>query len=607
MNPMTTFDSTKEALTDMLKSIQDAKTQLPDFQRSWIWDDNHIKSLLVSVSLSYPIGAVMMLQTGNAEVRFKPRLLEGVTVEKPTEPDRFILDGQQRLTSLFQSLYYGKVVETKDTRGNNIRRWYYMNITKALTPNGDRDEAIISIPEDRKTLNFRGEVEKDYSTPEKEYEADLFPLAQVFDSSEWRRGYNTFWKYDKEKSKLFDLFEKEIIKRFEQYQIPLIELRKETPKDAVCQVFEKVNTGGVSLTVFELLTATYAIDSFNLRDDWAEREKRLKKNKVLSSIESTDFLQTISLLVTRAKRLQNIADGISHDNLPGISCKRKEVLRLTLNEYKTWAEAAIDGFEKAAKILISQKIFNARDIPYGTQITPLAAILAMLKDRADNDGVKAKLIRWYWCGIFGELYGGANETRFAKDFPEVLAWIDGGNEPSSIGDSNFTSSRLLKLRTRNSAAYKGLYAILLRDGCQDFKTGEPIDVQMYFDDKIDIHHIFPQDWCNNNNAKHYDSIVNKTPLAAKTNRIISGNPPSNYLARIQKSAGIDETRMDNILSSHVIDPTSLRSDNYVAFFKARETALLDRIEKAMGKPISRETNAQDFDVMEEQEEKEDED
>lgn len=385
MNPMTTFDSTKEALTDMLKSIQDAKTQLPDFQRSWIWDDDHIKSLLVSVSLSYPIGAVMMLQTGNADVRFKPRLLEGVTVEKSTEPDRLILDGQQRLTSLFQSLYYGKVVETKDTRGNRIRRWYYMNITKALNPNGDRDEAIISIPEDRKTRNFRWEVEKDYSTPEKEYEADLFPLDQVFDSAEWRRGYNTFWKYDKDKSKLFDDFEKEIIKRFEQYQIPLIELRKETPKDAVCQVFEKVNTGGVSLTVFELLTATYAIESFNLRDDWAEREKRIKKNKVLSNIESTDFLQTISLIVTRAKRLQSITNGMSHDNLPGISCKRKEVLRLTLYEYKTWAEAATDGFEKAAKILYSQKIFSARDIPYGTQITPLAAILAMLKDRADND------------------------------------------------------------------------------------------------------------------------------------------------------------------------------------------------------------------------------
>ncbi|MDY0095489.1 MAG: DUF262 domain-containing protein [Candidatus Vecturithrix sp.] len=83
MQPITTFDSTKEALSDMLQSIKTGKTQLSDFQRGWIWDDEHIKSLLASISLSYPIGAVMMLQTGNTDVRFKPRLIEGLVMENP--------------------------------------------------------------------------------------------------------------------------------------------------------------------------------------------------------------------------------------------------------------------------------------------------------------------------------------------------------------------------------------------------------------------------------------------------------------------------------------------------------------------------------------------
>ena len=69
---MTTFDSTKESLLDLLQSVKQGKTQLPDFQRGWVWDDDHIRSLLASVSLSFPIGAVMMLQTGNPDVRFKP-------------------------------------------------------------------------------------------------------------------------------------------------------------------------------------------------------------------------------------------------------------------------------------------------------------------------------------------------------------------------------------------------------------------------------------------------------------------------------------------------------------------------------------------------------
>ena len=195
-----------------------------------------------------------------------------------------------------------------------------------------------------------------------------------------------------------------------------------------------------------------------------------------------------------------------------------------------------------------------------------------MQDRADTDGVRAKLAQWYWCGVFGELYGSATETRFALDLPDVLTWIEGGPEPSTIADANFAPARLLTLRTRNSAAYKGLYALLLRDGGYDFRTGEPVDVQMYFDERIDIHHIFPQDWCRTHHIdpKRCDSIVNKTPLTAKTNRILSGHPPSLYLSRIQKTAGIDEPRMAHILRSHVIDPDSLGTDNLAPFTKGQK-------------------------------------
>ncbi len=590
MSIVTTFDSTKESLLDLLRSIRDGKTQLPDFQRGWIWDDEHIRSLLASISLSYPIGAVMMLQAGNPDVRFKPRLVEGVVTANSSEPERLILDGQQRLTSLFQSLLLGQSVTTKDVRGNQIRRWYYLDIHKALNSNGDRDDSIIGLPEDRMIRNFRGEVIGDYSTPAREYETGLFPFAQIFDCSDWRAGHNQFWDYDREKVKLFDAFEKEIIKRFEQYQVPLILLRKETPKEAVCQVFEKVNTGGVSLTVFELLTATFAAEDFSLRDDWIVREKRLRKNAVLWNLQSDDFLQAIALLTTRLRRQQSINAGTPSENAPGISCKRKDILRLSLDDYKTWAEVVTEGFERAARFLYGQKIFSARDLPYRTQVTPLAAIFAILGDRAESIGVTEKLARWYWCGVLGELYGGAIETRFARDVPEVLDWIDGKAEPSTIVDANFVPVRLLTLRTRNSAAYKGIHALLMRDGCQDFRTGDPIDVQLYFDDRIDIHHIFPQDWCKRNgiDARRYDSIINKTPLAARTNRIISNNAPNDYLTRIQRSVGIVDAQIDRILKSHLIDPVTLRTNDFEAFFQSRESALLDRIERAMGKPIMRE-------------------
>jgi hypothetical protein len=598
MHSITMFDSTKEHLQDILRSIRESKTQLPDFQRGWVWDDYHIRSLLASVSMSYPIGAVMMLQTGNPDVRFKPRPVEGVTRAQSREPERLILDGQQRLTSLYQALVMGQPVLTRDARDKVIKRWYYLDIPMALDEESDREEAIVGLPEDRVLRNFRGEPlpGRDYSTTELECSGEVLPLRLVFDIAaltDWQMKYlQSDPQRIAERLSRWNALVQEVVQRYQQYQVPLILLRKETPKEAVCQVFEKVNTGGVSLNVFELLTATFAADDYKpgLREDWAAREKRLRQRPVLRFIESTDLLQAITLLVTWDRRLKALAADPAQNNAPGISCKRKDVLRLTLPDYLRWADRVTESFDKSAMFLNALHIYDARDVPYRTQFVPLAAILAALRDRADDDGVRAKTARWYWCGVFGELYGGAIESRFAKDLPEVLSWIEGGPEPATIAEANFAPTRLLGLRTRNSAAYKGLEALLIHDGCLDFRTGYRYDLQTFFDERIDIHHIFPQAWCKANgiDAKRCDCAANKTPISAKTNKRVGGNAPSAYLASLERSAGIEPTRMDDILRSHLIDASALRADDFDRFFEARSQALLDKIENAMGKSVARE-------------------
>ena len=590
--PATTFDSTKESLEDLLKSIRAGKMQLPDFQRGWVWDDDHVKSLLASVTLSYPIGAVMLLESGNPLVRFKPRPVEGVTLDPPVDPERFILDGQQRLTSLYQALMSDKPVATRDARKNPITRWYYLDISKALSTNGDREEAILSIPEDRIVRNFRNEPIVDFSTIDKECTAEVLPLRLILNSSALMDWQLKYFQSDPAltvtRIARWKQLNDQIIDRMKQYLLPIIVLKKPTPKVAVCQVFEKVNTGGVALNVFELLTATYAIDGFNLREDWDSRSKALRSEKVTAGTENTDFLQAVTLLATRARRLGVLQQGLPLEEAPAIACKRKEVLNLARSDYQLWADRVTKGFRAAARFLHMQRIFAARDLPYGTQLVPLAAILTVLDAKAESDTVRGKLARWYWSGVFGELYGSAVETRFARDLPEVLDWIDGGPEPSTVDTANFVPARLLTLRSRNSAAYKGLYALLIRDGCREFRSGEPIDLQMYFDDKIDIHHIFPQDWCKGRVPfARCDCIVNKTAIGARTNRMIGGNAPSVYLPRIEKGADTPPGRMDEILASHVVDPAHLRADQFDAFFAARAQALLDRIERAMGKPVAR--------------------
>ena len=478
---VTTYGIEKESLDAMLNEAADGSTQLPDFQRGWVWDDDHVQSLLASISLGYPIGAVMMLRAGGETIRFKQRPLEGAPFPGDREAERLILDGQQRLTSLFQSLRLDRPVLTRDQRGRTIKRWYYIDMQAALAPNGDREEAVISLPEGRQIKRFGRDVVKDYSTPEREYEAMLFPLSKVFDSRNWRVGFERFWGYNEGKIELWNKFDEEIVTRFEKYQVPVIELGRDTPREAVCQVFEKVNTGGVTLTVFELLTATFAADDFQLRPDWSERERVIHSQSILSGVSNTDFLQAVTLLATLQRRNAALSNGTEEDRASGIGCKRSDMLRLGLDEYQRWADPLMRGFERAARFLHSQHLYDARFLPYGSQLIPLAAILTVLDRDWEPHLAREKLARWYWCGVLGELYGGSIETRFTRDLPEVLSWIrDNGPEPSTIYDAEFAPARLLTLRTRNSAAYKGVYALLLREGARDWMTakGRPYRVTL---------------------------------------------------------------------------------------------------------------------------------
>lgn len=591
---MSTYDSTKDSLLTLLHDISKGRIQLPEFQRDWVWDDEHVGSLLASVTLSYPIGAVMLLQTGSGDVKFKTRVVEAVDESKAMIPEWLILDGQQRLTVLFQALFSPYPVSTKDLRGKPVNKHYHVDIAAILSANGDREDAIVSLPQDRIQRNFRGDVVADYSTTEKQCAAEMLPLDIVLHTkslNDWMMAY-----LQAEKEKMAERLEKwnrlqdSILNPIQQYQVPIIQLKRETPKVAVCQVFEKVNTGGVSLTIFELLTATFAAENFLLRNDWQARDLQIREKPVLKQVKSDDFLQAISLLVTKTRRDDALKNDPKPDQIPGISCKREAILRLCSHDYKKWADTVQQGFLRGAKFLMTQRIYSYKYLPYRSQLVPLAAILAALGDAADADGVRQKIARWLWCGVFGELYGSAIETRFSRDLPEVLEWIHGGSEPITIAESNFVAGRLLRLRSRNSAAYKGLYALLLGDGELDFRTGEPIEAQAYFDDKIDIHHIFPKQWCKKNKVPRaqFNSIINKTAISAATNRKIGGKAPSIYLALLQKQAGISDKRMDEILVSHAIEPGLLRADNFGEFFKKRAEVLLQRIENATGKTITRE-------------------
>lgn len=452
---------------------------------------------------------------------------------------------------------------------------------------------------------FGRDVVLDLSTAEHEYKALMFPVTQVFDWDKWQDGFDRFWKGDQHESVRdeFRLFKKQILENFKYYRVPVISLDSSTSKEAVCVVFEKVNTGGKPLDAFELVTAMYAASGHELRKDWfgedgkKGRHRRLsetlrpadEESGIIAGVTNTDFLHAVSLFFTRERRRAAEAAGKQGKELPAVSGNRQSLLNLPLEEYKRYEHQVEKGFVAAAKFLHMLHIYRIFDLPYQSQIIPLAAILADLGEDWEHEAIRTKLIRWYWNGVFGELYGSAIDTRIARDFMEVPIWLKGGPEPSTVSETMFRADRLKTMRMRLSAAYKGVNALLMKEGAQDFRSGQKFDHTVFFGENVDIHHIFPQAWCKEQGIKPsvYDSIINKSPLSYRTNRIIGGVAPSKYLAKLEKGDSktppIEPTKLNAFLSSHLIDPSLVRADSFEAFMADRQKQLLALIEKAMGK------------------------
>lgn len=586
------FKTNPISLEELLKQCERGEIQLPDFQRSWVWDDERIRGLLASISQAFPVGALMTLENGG-EVDFKPRPIEGVPkAAESTKPASLLLDGQQRMTSLYQTAMRKAVVATITARRQRVQRWYYFDMNKALDPTQDRESTIVGVPEDKMIRsNFGKDIDLDLSTSEKEYEHMMFPMNQVIDWDTWQDGFGDYWieKGDPDKRKFFQAFKNQVLQNFKQYNVPVIALDKTTSKEAVCLVFEKVNTGGKALDAFELVTAMYAADGFELRKDWDARQARLKQFKVLENVASTEFLQAISLMHTLAVRQSAEQEGKKGRDLPAVSATRPSLLKLPLASYQAYADCIEEGYVRAAKFLHGLRIYRAYDLPYQTQLVPLAAVLADLSDKWDHDVPRRRITEWYWCGVFGELYGSAVESRFARDMMEVPAWAMGGAEPSSVSETSLRSDRLRTMRSRLSAAYKGVNALLMKIGAKDFRSGQDFDHTVFFNENVDVHHIFPRDWCKKQNIKPavYDSIINKTPLSARTNRILGGVAPSDYLAKLEKGSKnappIPSANLDAYLASHLIEVPLLRSDKFDDFYAVRQEKLLQLIETATGR------------------------
>ena len=578
------FKTNPEKLKGLLLGIEEGKIALPEFQRDWVWKPENIRELIISVSQSFPAGSLLTLRT--AKKTFQTRYFAETEVPSDREPERIVLDGQQRLTALFQTLQSKKGVK-KDKR-----YFFYVSLGKLL--NGESiEEALFYVDESKKVKEWK-EVLFELNNREKEFENECLPLNCIFnDYEDWSWEFYEYLRTNgisDDKIKNIRNTLKAFVDPIKDYEFPTIDLHPETPLKAVCHIFEKVNTTGITLTVFELLTAILWPQKIDIRKKWRNTKEKLNDlpNMGGVDIDNVTFLQTLSLLSTYANKIAN------PDKRIAVSCKRDDLLEITAKDIEDYWDKAFAGYKEAATILSENGVYSDKILPYKTMLAPLAAICGQLiidKGGIKTDIIYSKIKQWYWRSVFTWRYSSGAESKSAQDFVQVMSWINGGDVPDSVRHYEFNEDMLYEITTIRNATYSGILCLILKNRPLDFKSGFEISTQLFHDRSIDHHHIFPSKYLEKGipdiEHRKINCILNKTLIDASTNRSIGAKAPSEYLPLIEKE--LESNSLNTILKSHYIDENLLKEtpvkfeneDNYTKLASVYNKYLDKRKEEIM--------------------------
>lgn len=539
---------------------------LPEFQRNFVWRRDDITDLLISIIKRYFIGTFLLLRVDRDNIPFAMRPITGVDKsEKELNPEWMVLDGQQRITSLYY-VFYAPDVPLKSTR---YPYRFFLNLKKVS--NGEIDDAIFSERSD-----FCGE----YLKEKYQFENCVIPFTEILNWSEWRHKFETYL-LNKDKDFFIDEYHPKIepiwaekIKDITNFLVATIEIPKvehDNPEKIaeVCAIFEKMNSTGVPLSVYDLLTARlykYRIDLHKLWKDSIDEHKLLSQ---FSSNEPDIFgvfiLRTIALI--RGKEV-----------------KSKVLINLKPENFEQDWKIASYYVEKALQRIASTNedgfgVFDQKWFPYTTMTAVLAALLRFIDSNKAYATKGLKVFKkWFWTSVFLERYAGATDSTTYGDYNDIIKHlVDTEKIPSFLKEASDeilnNPNYSLKDVSRRNAVYKGIMSLIAIKGAKDFMADDSIE---FWD--LDDHHIFPKKYlANQKKYKDYEinTVLNKTLISSSANRKISKTQPSTYIKKV-----IPQKRRKVILNSHYIDDKAMKAmmiDDYEEFIKARENELVTKI------------------------------
>lgn len=573
-------------LRKILADINAGAVKIPEFQRDFRWEIGDITELVVSIMRGFPVGVLLLWDVRESKEKLCERLVEGVNpLYKSNKTVYLILDGQQRLTSLYQLFYCDYVT----LRGGRKRR-FFINLEKLRSQDFDNCIEYYSEKEvKRQNLdNIKNQVTR-----------HLLPFNVLVSDNklrEWRTEYvkaqlflqkesNDLMNLPERLSAMMNQFDMEFLgegkplNNLLDYFFHYVELPSDLSLEAVATIFEKLNTTGQPLNIFEILTAKF-YNKINLRGIWDETKDNHSMIKTFTKDEKDTSL---AILIMKSILLRK---SIDDPKMATLECKRKNLLEdLEVSDIENYWNQISTSFDKCLNILSNDYGSPSIDyLPYSTMLSPMSVIIDFIEKElniSQKGTAYSKLRSWYWASVLSGRYDSATDTKSKEDVVKVIEWIKGKEAPEVLKEfdaKNINFEEIVK-----GASYKGLLSILIMEGCADFVTREQVSTLIKTNpSSVDVHHVFPIKFLERHygtksaQVKKADAILNKVIIRSDTNRnFIKDDAPSTYLDGIRKINPL----IDEDVKKHLLPLNSMVKNDFDSFMNEREEMFIQKIQE----------------------------
>jgi hypothetical protein len=520
---------TPERILQLASRVLVGDIILPEFQRPFVWKRGQILELMDSIYRNYPIGSLLVWES-TQKLASKRTIADLQVAERSeTYPVNYLLDGQQRLSAICGTIYW--------TPGNPRSVW--------------------NVVFDLKTGKFHHSDQVDG------HPIHHIPLRRMADAPEFYRRLGPL--DDQEMKDRADL----LFTRFLQYQVPLVTLG-DMSIDDVAPVFERINSTGTRLTIYDLMRAATWSPDFDLGNT-VDGIKRTLEPKKFHTLDNKTFLRTLGAAAGGDFSAQSI-----------------DALRdLTQPELSAAAGAMKAASLRAADFLATQiSAPRAEALPYANQFAVLCEVFRVLPQPTDAQLREIK--RWFWLTTLSGYFSGWDSGQMTQDTRQIRAFAEGGAD--TLGEGGVVpSSSLWRMKPfrANSAVSKMLGLILAHQGPTDLVNGQKIDVDksLAWSNDKEYHHFFPQAHLRRKSigANASNVVGNIVLLTSASNIQISDSSPSDYLQRIMDASGRAE--LVRRLESNLVPESALDAalaDDYTAFLEARSQFLHQHVQALTG-------------------------